>query len=599
VANLVAYAVPRDATVEAVRWASSDTAVAVVDEDGRVTALSNGEATITATVGGLTATTTVTVQERVVAMAPVVMRHARGADYTVGQDYVAPLTFGARVTDGGTLSYAWFDHPPAAGDTPLGVGAAYTPPVSAAGRFFYYVAVTNTLGEAATTVVCGGIRVTVRAGAPSGVSPANFAAIIKGNPKRYQHLEDAIKDATTTDTIEVYAGAKLAQIGTTTGGLDRNYELMEDIIEPVSRPISPSLVSAAPFTGLFDGKGHTVTLAIIYSATPLTPGVDHALDAYTGLFARLDGGAIVSNLKLKGSVTPPNISAVSPVVNIYNFYAGAVAGESIAISVKINAVTSDVEVDGSAVIAMRSNYIGGIVGVNGGEISACSSTGDITSAKVAFGNTGDILENYAGGIAGSSSNTITNCYTTGKVSIIEGVDCDGSIKNGAGGIAGYVVGGVSYCYATGSITSKAGSYKGNVANYAGGIVGWNAVSRGVANCVALNDIITVFAGDSPSASQGPGSFAGRVVGQSKDGAGNTINDGFVYCFNKNMSTIYGGGAGGSGTQDGFFVSDTDIIREWWWRSNFNTGGPGFAFGSSVGKPWKWNTALHRPCFWWQ
>ncbi len=48
----------------AVTWSSSDQAVATVDERGTVTAVNNGSATVQATSGALTATATVTVQQR-------------------------------------------------------------------------------------------------------------------------------------------------------------------------------------------------------------------------------------------------------------------------------------------------------------------------------------------------------------------------------------------------------------------------------------------------------------------------------------------------------------------------------------------------------
>lgn len=58
--TLVATVNPSDATDKTVTWSSSDAAVATVD-NGQVTALSNGTATITVTAGGKTATCTVSV----------------------------------------------------------------------------------------------------------------------------------------------------------------------------------------------------------------------------------------------------------------------------------------------------------------------------------------------------------------------------------------------------------------------------------------------------------------------------------------------------------------------------------------------------------
>ena len=54
--TLVAKVTPDDATDKTVTWSSSNVKVATVDANGKVTAVGNGEATITATAGGKTAT---------------------------------------------------------------------------------------------------------------------------------------------------------------------------------------------------------------------------------------------------------------------------------------------------------------------------------------------------------------------------------------------------------------------------------------------------------------------------------------------------------------------------------------------------------------
>ena len=67
-ATLVATVKPDNATNKTVTWSSSRTSVATVDANGKVTAVAEGTATITAQAGDKTATCTVTVKKNVVAV---------------------------------------------------------------------------------------------------------------------------------------------------------------------------------------------------------------------------------------------------------------------------------------------------------------------------------------------------------------------------------------------------------------------------------------------------------------------------------------------------------------------------------------------------
>lgn len=63
-ATLTLYAEPEEVDVSAAVWTSSDESVATVDEEGTVTAVAEGEATVTATLGGVEAICEVTVSDK-------------------------------------------------------------------------------------------------------------------------------------------------------------------------------------------------------------------------------------------------------------------------------------------------------------------------------------------------------------------------------------------------------------------------------------------------------------------------------------------------------------------------------------------------------
>ena len=62
--TLVATVSPDNATDKTVTWSSTNTSVATVDQSGRVTAIKEGTATITAKAGDKTATCAVTVKKK-------------------------------------------------------------------------------------------------------------------------------------------------------------------------------------------------------------------------------------------------------------------------------------------------------------------------------------------------------------------------------------------------------------------------------------------------------------------------------------------------------------------------------------------------------
>ena len=94
--------------------------------------------------------------------------------------------------------------------------------------------------------------------------------------------------------------------------------------------------------------------------------------------------------------------------------------------------------------------VGGVIGDNSDTVTACYNTGSVTGGS------------YVGGVAGYNwSSTFTNCYNTGSV----------NGERDVGGVVGYNKGNVTVCYNTGSVTSKEDGYSyGGVAGYNWGTI---------------------------------------------------------------------------------------------------------------------------------
>ena len=179
----------------------------------------------------------------------------------------------------------------------------------------------------------------------------------------------------------------------------------------------------APFTGTFDGQGHSITGLYIDSDS-----------TYQGLFGYMSGtNSAVRNLTVSGTIRG-------------NGSVGGVVGWN-------NGGT--IENCHNTVAVSGSGSAGGVVGVSrGGTVTNCYNTGEVSDGG------------SAGGVVGYSGGTVKNCYNTGEVS--------GDVS--AGGVVGYSGGTVTNCYNTGAVNGD-GS--------AGGVVGSSGDT--VTNCYYLED----------------------------------------------------------------------------------------------------------------
>ena len=248
-----------------------------------------------------------------------------------------------------------------------------------------------------------------------------------------------------------------------------------------------------PYTGTFDGAGHTLTeLAINQS---------EANDI--GLFGAIGKGGTVKNLKLTsvaikgnndvGAIaginlgTIENCSAASSVTG--SMYVGGIAGVNDGIITNCSAASS----------VTGSMYVGGIVGLlRSGSITNCHSSATVkgkecvggvvgrTEAEdeeailIACSSTGDVSVTYSrgGGVVGySDTNTsITACYSTGKVT--------GSRYTG--GVAGGNYGSITACYWSGENANGVGVGDSNGATKVENGITWQTAAGEMNKALAEN-----------------------------------------------------------------------------------------------------------------
>jgi hypothetical protein len=227
------------------------------------------------------------------------------------------------------------------------------------------------------------------------------------------------------DPYLIYTAEQMNAIGANQSDWNKHFKLMKDIdlsiFDGEGDRLEFNVVGThwnTQFTGVFDGNGYTIS--------NLTINGGHSL----GLFSRLGSGGEIRNLGV--------------------------------LNVDING----------------SNYIGGLIGRNSGNVTRCHSTGQVSGRNNIGGLVG-IVENqgsvsnsysnsavsgseYIGGLVGSNGYwdagcNVIDCYSTGEI------NGDRNI----GGLIGYNWGDVTYCYSAGTV---------NGSIFVGGLVGYNSGS---------------------------------------------------------------------------------------------------------------------------
>ncbi|MDR1932061.1 MAG: hypothetical protein LBQ57_04460 [Spirochaetales bacterium] len=314
----------------------------------------------------------------------------------------------------------------------------------------------------------------------------------------------------------ITSAADLAKIGNG-NPLNGKYLLTDDIT--VSN-WTPTGTGAAPFSGVFDGAGYTITmtgtLASVAKAIPSdwiedSQGIATTMQV-AGLFGST-GGAEIKNLNVVWNGNALSFSGGSALL-----FAGIVAGWA------ENTDFTNIMISGAefSVTAPKIFGVGALAGyaAYGGEVSQCGSSVNVKVTATAMGfYVGGLLgaidgedvslsESFAsgnvtttgcekiGGLAGANlKGEISDSYATGNVNI----SYSGSAYEvGVGGLIGQSDAGIiTKSYSRGTVS---GTNTGGKGAFIGGISGENWMQSGVrvaiSNCAALNGSLTHTGGGS-------------------------------------------------------------------------------------------------------
>jgi hypothetical protein len=166
----------------------------------------------------------------------------------------------------------------------------------------------------------------------------------------------------------------------TTITVNANTALVNDI-DNLTAPLP------AFYTGTFDGRGHTVTLAIFQNVTEVTP-------RSFGLFQSITGNAQIKNFHKAGFITL--IESGSS-----NLYVGGIVGSSLSDAASLKNCMSTVQIN--AVSTSTTFYAGGLVGAStsgGINVEHCYFSGTIETTGASSYSS---AKQRAGGIIGNFS----------------------------------------------------------------------------------------------------------------------------------------------------------------------------------------------------
>lgn len=379
------------------------------------------------------------------------------------------------------------------------------------------------------------------------------------------------------------------------------------------------------FTGTFDGRGNRI---IGLDATQTKNGNDNQVLTNAGIFSTVGDGGVVKDVNIysgtftgtttAGAVAGVNNGRIEGIVTFGNTVtvtgnggnAGGIAGTN-------SGTVDDVESSGS-VIAGGSNAqnfagglvgtnnitgivnnsfsnsavtassgstdaLGGVVGVNSGEVSLVDSLGITNGGAHYIGNVGGIIGTNSGklnsaynesivsgysnvgGIIGNNSGTVSNIV---NASSVDGLDINPDVQQAQSNYVGGLVGSNS-----GSVTNGRNNGTITGTNYVGGLVGNNASEKSVltnlVNDSSASIIGVKYVGGIAGSNAGTittgneetdetvnlinrgtitgQKYVGGVVGSNSGTITNANNDVELNVKNKNQTAQYFGGIAGENT----------------------------------------------------
>lgn len=245
--------------------------------------------------------------------------------------------------------------------------------------------------------------------------------------------------------------------------LAKNYRLTADLNlgGRAADPFPGIGTAEAPFTGVFDGQGRTISnvtvngkenagfFGVVKGATIKNLTLENVTVTGTKQVGGLVGWAqveldkenmgagkanLIGSCKVEGQV-----SGTESVGGLVGLNDGKSDPETLfSISSSVDKCTADVAVTATG---GSSSKLGGLVGENNGVITRSAALGDVTAEG----------SNMVGGLAGDSYGSIYDSHAEGRV----------TGKNNVGGFAGSSSGTVRHCYSLGDVSGE--SYTGGFA----------------------------------------------------------------------------------------------------------------------------------------